>query len=226
MSENRAGNNKRQPQQAAQERAERMKWLRIIGLTALIALAAGGLVMWREMGERAAQAAVERPPSNRIGPPDAPAQIIEYSDFGCPACRDWHERGIKEQLLDTYGEQISFEFRHFPVITQQSPRAAEAAQCAGAQNAFWDYHDYLFEEARLGALAEEELTAYATAVGLDEDTFEECLLSGRYRESVRLDMRAAQEAGARGTPTFVVNGRQVFPSYKGLSEAVDAALGR
>ncbi len=225
MDQNDAGTSDKDERLAAQERVMRLMWLRILGLVVLSVLAVGGLIVWREAGERAAEAAVDRPPSNRIGPADAPVQIVEYSDFGCPACRDWHERGIKGQLLESYGELISFEFRHYPVITQQSPKAAEAAQCAGARGAFWPYHDYLFEVAPLGALGEQNLLAAATAVGLDEESFGQCLASGRYRESVRQDWRAAQQAGARGTPTFVINGRQVFPTYNAMTEAIEAILG-
>jgi protein-disulfide isomerase len=152
-------------------------------------------------------------------------QVVEYGDFGCYACRDWHERGIKEQLLADYGEQISFEFRHFPVITRQSPRAAEAAQCAAEQDAFWPYHDYIYEQTAQGALSESDLKAYSAAIGLDQEAFDSCLESGRFEELVRRHWRDAQKAGARGTPTFSVNGKQVFPTYNAMTEAIDEILG-
>lgn len=204
-----------------QGKVQRLKWARIAGLAALIFAAGVLLVFWRNTaGETATLAA-----PNRIGPADAPVRIVEYGDFGCPACRDWHVRGIKEQLLADYGEQISFEFRHFPVITRQSPRAAEAAQCAAEQNAFWPYHDYIYEQAEGGAISESDLKAYSAAIGLDQEIFDSCLQSGRFEELVRRHWRDAQRAGARGTPTFLINGKQVFPTYNAMTEAIDEILG-
>lgn len=203
-------------------RAGRLRRVRYLGLGGLILLALIALVAW---GNGARPSPDDTTPPNRLGPADAPVQIVEYGDFGCPACRDWHSRGIKEQLLATYGDQISFEFRHFPVITAQSPQAAEAAQCAAEQGRFWEYHDYLYETAAPGALNNADLKAYAAAVGLEAERFATCLDDGRFAGQVQRDWRAAQRAGARGTPTFFVNGRQAFPTYNGLAEAIEAELG-
>lgn len=205
----------------AQQKMDRRGVVRWLTLGALAVLAVLLLFAWRSGEQRALY---ELAPPNRLGPADAPVQIVEFSDFGCPACRDWHERGIRDQLLAEFGDQVSFEYRHLPVITAQSPLAAEAAQCAAEQGAFWAYHDYIFEEAPHGALREADLRAYATAVSLDQTQFNACLDSGKFAERVAQDRQAAERAGARGTPTFFVNGQQAFPTYNGLAEAVRAAL--
>jgi protein-disulfide isomerase len=204
-----------------QVKAQRLKWARIAGMAALILAAGMLLVFWRNTAVESASLAAP----NRIGPADAPVRVVEYGDFGCYACRDWHKRGIKQQLLADYGEQISFEFRHFPVITRQSPRAAEAAQCAAEQNAFWPYHDYIYEQAEGGALSDSNLKVYSAAIGLDQEAFDSCLQSGRFEELVRRHWREAQRAGARGTPTFLINGNQVFTTYNAMTEAIDKILG-
>ena len=98
-------------------------------------------------------------------------------------------------------------------------------ECAADQGQFWGYHDYIYEQTSEGRLGEADLRSYAVNAGLDQDAFNSCLDSGRFQESVSIDWRAAQDAGARGTPTFVVNGQQAFPSYAGLSEAIQAELG-
>jgi protein-disulfide isomerase len=204
-----------------QVKAQRLKWARIAGMAALILAAGMLLVFWRNTAVESASLAAP----NRIGPADAPVRVVEYGDFGCYACRDWHKRGIKQQLLADYGEQISFEFCHFPVITRQSPRAAEAAQCAAEQNAFWPYHDYIYEQAEGGALSDSNLKVYSAAIGLDQEAFDSCLQSGRFEELVRRHWREAQRAGARGTPTFLINGNQVFTTYNAMTEAIDKILG-
>ena len=70
----------------------------------------------------------------------APVTIVEYADFGCPACWEWHKRVFLDQLRAKYGDQIRFVWRDFPVITLLSPKAAEAGQCAHEQNKFWEFH--------------------------------------------------------------------------------------
>ena len=76
-----------------------------------------------------------------LGPATAPVTIVEYADFGCPACWEWYKLGILNQLRAKYGDQIRFVWRDFPVITLLSPKAAEAGQCAHEQGKFWEFHD-------------------------------------------------------------------------------------
>jgi protein-disulfide isomerase len=83
--------------------------------------------------------------------------------------------------------------------------AAEAGQCANAQNKFWEYHDMLFQNQR--ALAAEDLKQYAATLGLDADKFNQCLDSGSMREAVAADQAEATALGIRGTPAFYINGR-------------------
>jgi predicted DsbA family dithiol-disulfide isomerase len=63
-------------------------------------------------------------------------------------------------------------------------------------------------------------------LGLDGEALDACVKSGRYRKSVEADAAAAQKAGARGTPTFFVNGKRLdgWQTYNQLAGAVDAAL--
>jgi protein-disulfide isomerase len=222
---NGAKTNKKEQRRQEQANAQRLRWMRIGGIAVLILAAGALIVFWRNAGRITADEAAALLPPNRIGSVDAPVQVVEFGDFGCHACRDWHNRGIKEQLLADYGDQISFQFRHFPVITQQSPHAAEAAQCAAEQDAFWPYHDFIYEQTPQGALSESDLKAYAAATGLDQEVFDSCLASGRFEDLVRRDRRDAQNAGARGTPTFLINGSQVFPTYNAMTEAIDDILG-
>ena len=177
------------------------------------------LYSWQTINGRSS---IDRIP-NLIGNADAPVQIVEYADFGCPACRGLHESGVMEQLVEQFGDEISIEYRHFPVITAQSPKAAEASQCAAEQDAFWMYHDYLFEEASQG-LAVPALKEYATAVKLDSTTFDQCLDSGKYEDVVEMDQMAALTAGARGTPTVLVNGQRITPTYENIATAIHLAL--
>ena len=76
-----------------------------------------------------------------------------------------------------------------------------------------------------GALGRSDLEFYAETIELDREAFTSCLDSGRFREVVEQDLRAAQDAGARGTPTFLINGQQAFPSYQSISATIQEILG-
>ncbi|MCP4429203.1 MAG: thioredoxin domain-containing protein [Chloroflexi bacterium] len=215
---------RKQQRLEAQAKTARMKQARIIGFIALALVIFGGIIAWRNTGRVPVEEVVAATPPNLDGPADAPVQVVEYGDFGCHSCRAWHNAGIKKQLQAVYGDQVSFEFRHFPVITAQSPKAAEAGQCAAEQGAFWQYHDYIYEQTPQNALGSSQLKEYASAIGLNQASFDSCLDSGKYQDYVGQDRRAAVEAGARGTPSFYVNGEAVFPSFEGMSEAIAAIL--
>lgn len=151
-------------------------------------------------------------------------EIVEFGDFGCHSCQAWHQAGIADRILDAYGEHVAFTFRDFPVITPQSPRAAEAAQCAYDQDQFWPYHDLLY--ARAPRLNVPDLKAYADEIGLDRAAFEQCLDSGAHRATVDYDLQAARDLRLRGTPSFMVNGQVLTgpPTYDVLVGLIEAEL--
>ena len=108
----------------------RLKLLRYGGLGGIILIAFIALVSWRnaEVTPDGETAVLVGPLLD--GPANAPIKVVEYADLTCSACRQWHNLGVKEQLRAEFGNQISFEYRHFPVITASSPNGAQAAQYA------------------------------------------------------------------------------------------------
>ncbi len=215
---------RRQQQRQRKAHNERRQRL-VVGLVVAVAvLALSAFAVFRTVTAPDVVAIAEVSPANIDGPVDAPVQIVEFGDFGCPSCRAWHNLGIKEQLKAEFGDQVSFTFRHFPVITRQSPQAAEAGQCAAEQGRFWDYHDYIYEQTPQNALAVDQLKSYAAAIDLDTGAFNRCLDSGQHADYVLRDQQAAVAGGARGTPTFFINGRQVSPTYDSLATAIRQIL--
>ncbi|MCI0575770.1 MAG: DsbA family protein [Chloroflexi bacterium] len=225
MEKHASSKRQRQQQREAQRRATRLRRIGVAGVAILVLVLLGASTIYRSGTSSQSDNFIEAANANVDGPPDAPIRIVEYGDFGCPSCRAWHNSGIKEQLKAEFGDQISFTFRHFPVITAQSPKAAEAAQCAAEQNAFWLYHDYLYEQAPPGALGISELKSYAAAIGLDTAVFDSCLDSDNYQDYVARDLQAAWGAGAAGTPTFFINDRRVdFFSYEAMAGTIRQIL--
>lgn len=197
------------------------KLLRIgVPILAVIGLIAFGIT--RQNSQPPFDPLVDLRDTNIQGNISAPVTIVEFGDFGCPACRQWHRSGIKEQVQAEFGDEVRFVFRHFPVITAQSPQAAAASQCAADQGGFWEYHDYLYESA--SGLSVDELKDYAANIGLDSTQFDSCVDAGTHEDYVSDDLDLARRSGARGTPTFMVNGQLVAnPTFATLVNAVRAA---
>ena len=138
------------------------------------------------------------------GPADAPITIIEFSDYQCPFCRRWHQE-VYQSLLAAYPGKIRLVYRNLPLtsIHPDAFPAAEAAMCAGEQNAYWPYHEKLFASELLGT---EVYKQYAQELGLDMTTFEACINDHKYQQAIQTDSDFAVNLGVRSTPTFFING--------------------
>jgi len=107
---------------------------------------------------------------------------------------------------------VRIGYWHFAFLGQESTWAAEASECAADQDAFWEYHDYLFDHyggENQGVFSYENLKGFAAELGLDTETFNECLDSGKYTEAVQAQTGTGQQIGIQSTPTFLVNGQPV-----------------
>jgi protein-disulfide isomerase len=107
---------------------------------------------------------------------------------------------------------VRLGYWHFAFLGDESFQAAEASECAADQDAFWEYHDLLFNNQNgenRGAFSAENLKAFAAELDLDTDEFNQCLDSGKYTEAVSSATGAAQSIGVRSTPAFIVNGQPV-----------------
>src|SRR5688500_4677968 len=81
-----------------------------------------------------------------VGPKTAEVTLYEYSDFECPFCQRFHP--TMEQLMNApeYKGKLRWVYRHYPLsFHPQATPAANASECAGEQNKFWEYADELFK---------------------------------------------------------------------------------
>jgi protein-disulfide isomerase len=132
---------------------------------------------------------------------------------------------------------VKFVYRDFPLnsIHQYAQKAAEATECADDQGKFWEYHDLVF--ANQSAIDVDSLKGYAGQLGLDTDTFNECLDEGKQSSEVDKDLEDGRAFGVSGTPAFFINGELVsgaipFEDYPdqsgamqpGFKSRIDAAL--
>ncbi len=140
------------------------------------------------------------------GPKDAPITVIMFQDFQCPFSK--RSQPTVQQLMDAYPGQVQVVFKNFPLgFHKEAGLAAEAALAAGAQGKFWEMHDKIFTNQK--QMGVDNLKGYAEELNLDMDQFNKDLETHRYKKVVDDDMKLAQGAGVRGTPTFFVNGKKV-----------------
>lgn len=145
------------------------------------------------------------------GDKKAPVTLIEFSDFQCSFCRKFWKKTlplIEERYIKT--GKVKLVYRHFAILGKPSKAAAQAAECAGEQGKFWDYHDKLFASAgSLFAFTRGSLKGYARELGLKDKLFSQCIDSAKYSKKVDGETSIAASLGARGTPTFFLNGRLI-----------------
>lgn len=159
-----------------------------------------------------------------LGPANARVSIAEFSDFHCSFCKKFWLNTLPK-LKETYIKQgkVRFMYRHFAILGNFSEQAAMAAECAGEQRKFWEYHDKLFANQGGLAFTDSKLKQYTQELKMDVGKFSECLDSGKYRRKVEGETAVAASLGARGTPTFFVNsqllvGAQPFDVFQKVIE--------
>jgi Na+/H+ antiporter NhaA len=157
------------------------------------------------------------------GADDAPVTLVEYGDYECPYCGQ--AEAVVRELLVSFGHDLRYVWRHLPLneVHPNAHAAAEAAEAAGAQGAFWEMHDRLFEHQ--DKLTTDDLLLHAEALGLDADRVRNELDLRTYDQRVAEDVTSADASGVVGTPTFFVNGKRHHGDYdlNTLSAAVRAA---
>jgi protein-disulfide isomerase/type II secretory pathway component PulC len=161
------------------------------------------------------------------GKTGAPVTIVEFSDFQSPYSA--RAQPALRRILEAYDEEVRLVVRDLPLHFHRYARlAAEAAECAGEQDAYWKYHDVLFQNQ--DDLARPALERYARRLDLDTALFRECLDAGRFRKDVEADAAEARRLGVDSTPTFFVNGRylkgvQTFALFEKVVQAELERLG-
>lgn len=173
-----------------------------------------------------------------LGNPDADVVVVEYSDFECPFCKQYHV--TMHQIIDEYGKdgRVAWVYRHFPLtqLHPKAPKEAEAFECAfeqGGNTAFWAYADRFFEvtpsnnQTDIGTV----LPQIAGEIGLDVAAFNACLSSGKYAGKVAAEFNDAVAGGGQGTPfnVLIIKGGQrvaipgAYP-YSDMRNIIETAL--
>jgi len=144
------------------------------------------------------------------GPDDALVTIVMWSDFECPFCG--RVEPTLTRILNEHEDDVRVVWRDNPLPFHQNagPAAAAAreAYAQGGDEKFWAMHDILFENR--SAMSRADLERYAQQLNLNMGEFRAALDENRYQAAIREDQQAAAQLGARGTPAFFINGRQLM----------------
>lgn len=159
------------------------------------------------------------------GAANAPITIVEFVDFQCRFCGRATE--TIDQVFQEYLGQVRFFVRHSPLPYHvDAPLAAQATLAAEEQGKFWEMHDKLMDNQE--KLAREDVEAFAQEIGLDMAKFIQSLNVQAHKTRIETDIALAEQVGARGTPTFFVNGRKLLgaQSLEAFRVVIDEELAR
>lgn len=153
----------------------------------------------------------------------ASAFLVEFSDFQCPACKA--AKPVVDDVLKTYGDKITFAYRHFPLDQHPySVQAGIAAEAANRQGKFWEMGDAMFASVQ-EQFSDSMMLDLAKLIKLDVDQFKKDIADPALKDKVLSDRAAGIRLDVNATPTFYLNGKKLdLASYSELKSLVAAAV--
>ncbi|MFA5131487.1 MAG: DsbA family protein [Patescibacteria group bacterium] len=208
-----------------------LKWwgviiLVIIGLF-LVALVSGSVYIYKEVKNikngtdlnylkdqhQAYVDLINGPGGYTIGTSSPKISVVEFSDFGCPYCKE--SAPEIRQLLEDYKDSVQLTIRDYP-IHDTSIDLAIAARCAGEQGKYWDAYDSLFlnqDNLTATSTITADLLSWADFLQLDTAKFGTCLSDRRYLSLIKRDYDDGNSLQIQGTPTWFVNNYPITGAY-------------
>jgi protein-disulfide isomerase len=202
------------------------KFWAIVGVIIVVFI---GFLVFRNDSDQATTTANAKP-SNHVKGEGTKVALVEYGDFQCGPCATYYP--IIAQVLDKYGQDITFQFRNFPIISihPNSFAASRAAESASKQGKFWEMYDKLFANQAAWSASRSPnsfFESYANEIGLDLATYREDYKSDEVNGTVRADLDAGKKQGVSATPTFFVNGEAIETppaTLEAFSAIIDKAI--
>jgi protein-disulfide isomerase len=212
---------------------------RLIALAALAcAMTAVALLMWRTFGTttdpepprsglrldtlRVASTSTLVAEGHWWGVESARDTVLVFTDFECPACRDFHLRALRG-AMQVHRDDLAVGIRHWPLRSHRlAVPMAIAAECAGAQGQFWAFQEYAFEQQdSIGLVSFDDFAQRAGVADLEQ--FQRCRSEPGIRAKVERSAVVAESLGGRGTPLVIVNGLAILRGIDSLG--LDKLLG-
>lgn len=156
--------------------------------------------------------------------------LVEYGDYQCPACSSMDSKISK--LAEEYKDKIAIVFRNFPLdMHPNALSAAAAAESAGLQGKFWEMHTKLYEnqsewEEATGQKRNDLYLKYAQELGLDETKFKDDMKDPKISKKIAFDKALGTRAQIKGTPSFILNGKDLDSKVWGDDESLRAEINK
>lgn len=163
-----------------------------------------------------------------LGDEDAPVTMIEWSDYECPFCARFYQQTlpqIKSDYIDT--GKVKLVYRDFALsFHQQAEPAAIAANCAGEQGKYFEFHDKIFDNGGAGGKSNADYKKWAQELKLDVTKWEKCLSDPAQKQEIQKDINDGSIAGIQGTPGFIINGKLISGAqpFSVFQQVIDAEL--
>ena len=206
----------------------------------LVATVVGGTLLLRSGQNSDSFTAAPIPQTNlqtgaeqqRTRPVGDAVTLEEFGDYQCPPCGALHP--TLKKLKQEYGSNLNFVFRNLPLtsIHKNALVAAQAAEAARVQNRFWEMHDLLYENQDLWKDDINPRTIFlkfAADLGLDTARFARDMEDKQVKLRIEADQAAAAEIGINGTPTVLIDGRQLRPEVTdpdGIRKGIEFIMAR
>lgn len=178
-----------------------------------------------------------KPGDGRIGPANAPVQVVVFSDFECPFCK--RAAFTLQDAVRPYPEHVSLTFKNYPLDSSCNPaleqpmhpnacKLAQLGYCAQLKGKFWQYHDLVYFE-----LQDKGLNRSIAEIGSDmkpvfsNNEIRDCLASSASLDNTKQDVTLGNSLDIRSTPTVFINGKRVLLplSAESMSALLRAELG-
>lgn len=189
-----------------------------------------------------------------MGNKNAKVTVVEFADYQCPFCGALSglnssmvsQMQAKDSTWQPFGTNFikdyvntgkaKFVYKDFAFLDDgsdigESQLSAAAALCAGDQNKYWEFHDYLYSHQQgenQGAFVRDKLKGFASSLGLDASKFNSCLDSKKYAQKVKNNTDYGRSLGVSGTPAVFINGQLLTgaQSYKTFKSLIESELGK
>ncbi len=198
-------------------------------IIAAIVLIFGGIILFNKRDASAPNAGGVKPTSHIVGSTKSGVTLVEYADYQCPFCGQYHP--LVKQVIETYKDRIQIQFRNLPLLQlhKNAFAAARAAEAADKQGKFWDMHDLIFQTQAVWSQSDSAariFEGYATQLKLNVTQFKKDVASSAINDTINADIAEFKKTKApMSTPTFFLDGKKIEPkNLAEFSKFIDAEI--
>jgi len=204
------------------------RFLAVVGAIIIIFV---GFLLVRGNDKAEAPETSAKPSNHTRGEGASGVTLVEYGDFQCPACKQYYP--MVEELVSKYSEDITFQFRNFPLtsIHPNAFAASRAAEAAGKQGKFWEMYDKLYGGQNDWANASPPnkiFETYAKQLQLNIEQYKNDFKSTLVNDTINADLAEGSKLDITGTPGFVLDGKRIDNpnSLEAFSKLIDDAIAK